>query len=122
MEVITIQSFFENPDTGQNRDRQNPDRQTSDRIFLDFGLGHKSRLVYGQSHDFVQVHEEEREREHTEVTCNVPLTFTPDRARHGRQSGVIKGPTAAHEIENYNFTHCVLQSHDPFSERNFGYG
>ena len=27
------QSFFENPDTGQNRDRQNPDRQTSDRIF-----------------------------------------------------------------------------------------
>ena len=33
----TGQSFFrksgQNPDTGQNRDRQNPDRQTSDRIF-----------------------------------------------------------------------------------------
>ena len=33
----TGQSFFwksgQNPDTGQNRDRQNPDRQTSDMIF-----------------------------------------------------------------------------------------
>ena len=30
------QSFFENPDTGQNRDRQNPDRQTSVGFFTKF--------------------------------------------------------------------------------------
>ena len=95
-------------------------KSTAEFIFEGFLtlLRHRSRFL--ERYRSYRGMGEERERE-TEVTCKVPLTFTPNRPRHGRQSGDIKGPTAACEIETYDYTYCVLQSDKPFSEQNLGY-